>query len=509
MATETELKLAIAPEDMGRFAKCTALAAATRSKPVTRTVYSVYYDTPERDLVRRGMALRLRKVAGRWVQTLKTAGTAQAGLHQRGEFEAPAAAQLLNFVALSATPAAALFADAELRARLRPMFVTEFKRTARLVEIHPGELAELCVDRGSITGGANRAAISEIELELKAGAAEHLFDFADLLLAEVPLRLDNASKAERGYALLAPTDEAPAKARPPMVDAAMTASDAFVAIADACVRQLQANERGVVTSDDVEYIHQARVAIRRLRSAFDLFRWIVPKAGVAPLAAAVKDLGTAFGGARDWDVFLTETLPPIAEVFAEHPGIASIRTSAERLRATARAEARATVAAPRYTGLLLRLGATLVGRSWRAALNADALALEAVPIPEFATMLLERQWKRVRRAGKGHDDLAAEQLHALRIEIKKLRYAIEFLQALHPRKAVRTFLDQATELQDILGHLNDATVTAALLGQLPLADGDAREAAGLVRGWTAARSREGVARLDRAWAQFKAAKPYW
>ena len=64
VATEIELKLAIAPEDVGRLAKSALLAAATRSKPTTRTVYSVYYDTPEHDLAHRGMALRLRKVGG-------------------------------------------------------------------------------------------------------------------------------------------------------------------------------------------------------------------------------------------------------------------------------------------------------------------------------------------------------------------------------------------------------------------------------------------------------------
>ncbi len=509
MATETELKLSIAAEDVGKLARSALLAAATRSKPTTRTVYSVYYDTPEHDLANRGMALRLRKAAGRWVQTLKTAGTAQAGLHERGEFEAPAAAQLLNVVALAATPAAEIFADAALRGRLQPLFITEFKRTSRLVEIHPGELAELCVDRGTITGNAQQVPISEIELELKQGEASHLFDFAQRLLVDVPLVLSNVSKAERGYALLAPQGAAASKAQAPLLDATMSVPEAFRVVIGEGLRHLQANERGVVSSDDVEYVHQARVAIRRLRSAFGLFRRVVPKPAVGPLLDRVKALGTVLGGTRDWDVFVTETLPAVVKAFPDHSGFATLRTSAERSRGAARERVLATITAADYTALLLELGSLLASQSWRASLDEDARTLESMPIEGFVATVLERQWRRVRRAGKHCSDLAPPQLHALRIEIKKLRYAVEFFQALHARKAVKAFLDQAAELQEILGTMNDATIASHLLDTMAADKRPAAEATGILRGWVAARSQQGLAHLETAWKHFEDARPYW
>lgn len=509
MATETELKLAVEPADLARLGKSLLLAAASRSKPTLRSVYSVYYDTPERDLARRGMALRLRKVAGRWVQTLKTAGTAQAGLHSRGEFEANTAAQLLNFVALAATPAQEVFADPDLRMRLQPLFVTEFKRSTRMVEIHPGELAELCIDRGTITSGARQDPISEIELELKQGDPVHLFDFARRLLVEIPLTVENASKAERGYALLTGARSAPAKAQAPALEAAMPVPEAFQVIAGECLRQLQANDRGVVASNDVEYVHQARVAIRRLRSAFGLFRKVVPKAAVATVLGNVKELSTKLGEARDWDVFITETLAGAARSFPDHHGFGSIAHHAETLRAAARQQARAAIAAPGYTALLLDLGALLAAQAWRADLDDAGRALESMTIGGFAAIVLNTQWRRVRRAGKDHRDLASSELHALRIEVKKLRYAIEFFQTLHARKAVRSFLDHAAELQEVLGALNDATVTSHLLDTLKADDRSIVEAAGIVRGWGAARVHDGRGRFEGAWKRFEAAEPYW
>jgi inorganic triphosphatase YgiF len=509
VATETELKLAVAPADLKRLARSAVLAEASRSKPATRRVYSVYYDTPERDLARRGMALRLRKVAGRWVQTLKTAGMTQAGLHSRGEFEASTAAQLLNFVALAATPAQEVFADPQFRARLQPLFVTEFRRSMRLVEIAPGELAELCVDQGRIASGALQDPISEIELELKQGDPVHLFDFARRLLAEVPLKVENASKAERGYALVTGTRSAPSRARTPALEATMPVPDAFGAIVGECLRHLEANDRGVIASDDVEYVHQARVAIRRLRSAFHLFRKVVPKPAVAPLVNAIKSFGTSLGAARDWDVFVTETLANAMHAFPGHTGFALLSKRAGRARIAARRQARATVVAPGYAGLLLDLGAQLVSQPWRATLDHEARALESLTIDGFAASILDGQWRRVRRAGKRHRDLAPVELHALRIEVKKLRYAIEFFQALHPRKAVRSFLDHAAELQEILGALNDATVTSHLLDTLTGTERSFVEAMGVLRGWGAARVHDGRTHFAGAWERFDAAEPYW
>lgn len=509
MATEIELKLALAPEDAARLARSPVLASATRSKPQTRSVYSVYYDTPERDLARRGMALRLRKVGRRWIQTLKTAGKSSAGLHARGEYEAPAAAQLLNFTALAATPAAVLFAAPEFRARLHPAFVTRFRRSTRTVEIFPGEEAELAVDRGTVTAGERETPICEVEIELRRGAPEHLFDFAQLLLKDVDLRLDNVSKAERGYALLAPQPPAPVRAAAPELDPAMSVPEAIRTVVESCVQHLQANEAGVLASEDVEYVHQARVAIRRLRSAFSVFRPVVPKAEVAELLQDLRALGNALGGARDWDVFVTETLPAAEAAFPGHAGLAALRACAESRRAAARARARDAIAARAYTELLLELGSQLAAMPWRTALDAEARATEALPLPAFAARVLARQAKRVRKHARDLEAHAPGELHLLRIEIKKLRYAAEFLQGLYGRRAVRQYLDGLTELQDILGRLNDAAVTEHLLGSLGQVEPDVVHAAGVVLGWTRARAEAGLDHLKHAWKSFESARRFW
>ncbi|MDD5612946.1 MAG: CYTH domain-containing protein, partial [Gallionella sp.] len=83
MTTETELKLRITPEDMGRLKRHALLKTHQVAKPVTRHLHNIYFDTPELDLNRREMALRLRLAGGRWLQTLKGGGSIRGGLHQR------------------------------------------------------------------------------------------------------------------------------------------------------------------------------------------------------------------------------------------------------------------------------------------------------------------------------------------------------------------------------------------------------------------------------------------
>lgn len=513
MAVEIELKLLLPPERLARLGRLPAVTAAARGRAVSQQLHSVYYDTPGADLARHGVALRLRRSGGRWVQTLKTEGRVRGALRERAEYEAPAAAQIVNFAALSRTPAATLFSDPALRARLQPVFTTEFRRTTRRLQLSAGTRALLCADLGRIvaTQTGREAPLCELELELDSGDPGELFAFARELLPTLPLRVCRLSKAERGFALLAPPAKDPAAARAvaPRLDARMDVATAFDAIAAACLTQLQDNEAGVLTSDDPEFIHQARVALRRLRSAFSLFRPVMPREPLAGLLAELRAQASSLGEARDWDVFFTQTVPPVLAALAATPGLPPLLELAEARRARARAAARATMAGSDYTAVLLHLGQTLVKRPWRAVLDEAGRARAALPLPEFAALLLERQARRTRRAGRGLADLDTVALHALRIEVKKLRYAAEFLQRLFRRTAVRDYIAATAELQEILGGLNDAAVTARLLAGLDCTDPRLAHAAGLVHGWSAARAAEGLGHLSHAWSRFEAARPFW
>ena len=199
MHTEIELKLLIDRADIPLLRRHPLLNTACKSRPKRRKLHNIYFDTPNFDLTGKAIALRLRRVKSRWIQTVKGGGSVQAGLHQRQEWEAQVTAGKLDFDKLADSPWQDLFTP-DLRSRLVPLFDTDFWRTTWLLEV-PGGVVELALDVGEIKANAKQAPICEVELELKSGDPEALFHVARILQEGIPLYPEDRSKADRGYAL--------------------------------------------------------------------------------------------------------------------------------------------------------------------------------------------------------------------------------------------------------------------------------------------------------------------
>lgn len=205
MAIEQEIKLAL-PRDQVDAALRLFESRAGVAGQVVR-LENIYFDTPSLTLARAKSALRLRRTPDGWLQTFKTVGVAQNGLHARHEWEMPVAGAALETGRLlrecdEAGVATALSDAAE---GLIALFRTDFTRTLWLLTVD-GATIEAAVDQGEITAEVNgetrRTPICEIELELKAGDEAALHTLAAQLTAELPgLAPDDTSKAQRGYRL--------------------------------------------------------------------------------------------------------------------------------------------------------------------------------------------------------------------------------------------------------------------------------------------------------------------
>ena len=179
-------------------------------------------------------------------------------------------------------------------------------------------------------------------------------------------------------------------------------------------------------------------------------------------------------------------------------------------------EVHATVAAPRYTRYLLRLGAWLEGKGWRRGADPKITEWQDRPIVELADHLLSKRHKAVLKLGEGFADLPTERRHEVRIALKKLRYATEFFRSLYRPKQAKPYLKALAGLQDSIGHLNDVAVAGRLMDDLTAAaKGPERDraallrAAGTVVGW----HEHGVAVLEpqivEDWHEFADARPFW
>jgi triphosphatase len=453
---EIELKLAVRSEDVERVRRAFASWGPGRRQRVRTD----YVDTPERLLAQHGVALRLRRIGRRWVQTLKSRGDGGA-LSVRGEWETPLASPAVDLAALENTPAAALVPLLAQAGALQPQFRTEFERTSWNIVLD-GVQFEAALDLGAVRAGRGRGAVaaplSELELELRGGDPAGLIDFALDLMAPrgaPALRPLIDSKATRGDRLARGQAAAATKAGASGFRAALprnaTTASALRAVVAHGTHVLLANVDGLLHGAEAEFVHQARVALRRMRSAarlLDRRGRDLPEA----LREEMRWFASLCGVARDLDVLLEETLPALEGDGAVR--MAAVERSMRGKRTRAYRDLRAAAAGPRFARLALGL------LRWSRT--------PAPKAPAFATVAprrLERLRRRLLDSAAFFTALEAEQRHAVRIRAKRLRYALELAADGLPAAATAAWTTRLEALQDLLGAANDAAVAEHAVAQ--------------------------------------------
>lgn len=509
---EIELKLSVRPDDLARVAQSSCLRPPGARRAFTRNLKSVYYDTPDFALRAHDLVLRVRQTGQRYVQTVKTRPVAGNGVMNRGEWEAKLSGPAPDLARIAAADMRETLDDAA--GKLAPVFTTLIRRTTRRIERGNEASVEVVVDRGELVSQRGSEAVYEIELELKQGRPAALFDFALALNEVAPVHLETRSKSDRGYALLMGAAFAWSKSGALILDPAMSGAEAFEIIVRHNLAHLLANEAAARDGRDPEGVHQMRLALRRLRSALTVFAPLLPADLLHHIKQELRWLASELGPARDLDVFGAELLGPVRAAFAEDSDLAVLEAATQDMRREAYERVRAAFATTRFTGLLLRLGRLTEASAWQEQLDLDQAVQLAAPVRNFACDLLTRRHDKARKRGRGFGKLSGEDRHALRLALKRLRYAGEFFRSLYDKGATAPYLKRLSRLQDTLGHLNDVETATRLLEQVQERAKHAgteklHRAAGLVIGW----HRRGAANLEpklrRQWRAFKSEAPFW
>ncbi len=252
-----------------------------------------------------------------------------------------------------------------------------------------------------------------------------------------------------------------------------------------------------------EAVHRMRTTVRRLRAVLRLFRPLLPLS-VAGQDRGLRRIGRTLSAARDWDVFLNETLPRAAADGVPPAAIAALRRAGESRRRAA------------YTLLRRRLGGPAVAETtaallaWTAALGPAAAAPSplARPLAEVAPRLERRLARRVRRRGRGLEHAGPAALHALRKAVRRLRDATDSVTRLEPPRRPSAALRACRKLADRLGRLNDAAVATALAGRLAGPRGAGADPAAALSDWAARAERRALRRVPKAWKALRQTAPF-
>ena len=460
-----------------------------------------YYDTEDWRLYRAGCALRVRRVGDRVEATMKSRATASSGPERRREITGAIAdgGRVARDgtepgVGLGPGPLATRIALIAGRHPLQPVVMLHTRRERFALQRGGMLIAEVAIDRTKVRASAatTPTQLDRVEVELRGPAAEEVEAFVEALRGACGLERSTQSKYEAALAAAGVTPVAVPDVGPTTIDDRMAiGAVAFAVLRRSFVAFLSA-EPGTRIGDDVDALHDMRVAIRRLRTAMRLFVDALPRR-----AAGLRDvlgwLGTALGAVRDLDVQLEQLRSWRAEMgFAAGEPVDGIAAVMWRRRLVARDRMLRALDSRRYDRFVARFTELLRRGPTRSMAGARRPVLAAAP--ELIT-------RRVRKLQKVADRLdrtsPAGDYHSARIQAKRLRYALEAHCDIYG-KPLRALLRAVVALQDLLGKHQDAAVAAEQLRALCAARGPVvRREAAFVIGGIAERYGTRAARLRR------------
>jgi CHAD domain-containing protein len=337
------------------------------------------------------------------------------------------------------------------------------------------------------------------QIELKLDAREEIFPpkrFTPPALAETPPK----------------TRPAAMKARAAILPRDISAEDAFRLTLLQCQWHIAANISAVTEARESEGLHQMRVGFRRLRVAFTSFGHAFRNARFDELKGRAKRMAEHLGPARDLDVFIGELLEPAASANGAVESFELLRARANDARRTAWDFAVTHVMSPAFADFMADLNAALERRIWLD--DAKDTTLFDQPAQEHAAHVLNHRLKAAKKRAKRLGDASDDQIHRLRIALKKLRYTGEFFAPLYDKDGVAEFDQRLSKMQDSLGAVHDVVVARETLARLTAGANDHSDsgisfAAGIVYGWHLDRSTHILKKSVKRWKKFAATEPFW
>lgn len=321
--------------------------------------------------------------------------------------------------------------------------------------------------------------------------------------------------------------------------ARLTPAAALRRVVALCLAQIEAGSPGMLhasglvasartrnsvpaATGSAEQVHQMRVALRRLRCALRFFDCAAARCLRKRFGDALRGLARVLGAQRNWDVFIADTLPQCGLPPAS---LRLLRSRAQQQRNAAHERVREHISAPAHARMLCGLATWLAGgaeggsnggshrRSNHTDVQQDPATSPRHKLKPQVRKRLARLQRRVKRGAKRFSALSRSERHALRIEVKRLRYAVEWSGPLFDPKAARCHAGALAALQEMLGHLTDINTARMMLGTLEAADAVPAVVPAAVspsaRQRLRARERELLAAAAPLFASAQAAAGYW
>ena len=483
---EIELKFQIPQEKRELIFK-----ALQRKNVQHKHLKAHYFDNDSFQLSQHSVSLRQRLENEIWIQTIKVA---TPHYFQRIEIEETIETndelRLDQYQKNKQIPKDIRQLLLKIKDQLNIQFETEIERSTALFNFQNSQI-EIALDRGSIftTKNNSNLDIYEIEFELKQGSIQDLVSFILPRIKRYGLWLDIRNKAQQGFKLAQNILDNPVQFQSDVtIDPKNSTEIALRKIVSNCLQHLLPNSTAIASENfNSNHIHQARVAIRRLRSALKTFsHWSkhIDLSWETELRQLFRTLGTS----RDLNVIQEELIPQLEQV-----GAPSFKIEAHSNNENSKTSA--MFRSLNFNHLILSLLQFI-----HQQLHDDSRSAQKV-----AKKQLSQLHQQIQIDTKHFLDLDSESQHRTRKRLKRLRYSIEFVVTLYNKQESRAFIKALKPAQESLGKFNDLCVTEQILKQYVMAQPEIWFALG----WIASQKQIWLLQSQRDLSQFIQAKPFW
>jgi CHAD domain-containing protein len=428
--------------------------ASALSLPVKR-LDATYYDTADLRLARSGITLRHRGGESGPPWTIKLPENGHGPGLTRSEIRFEGSADLIP------NPAADLLLASTRAKALEPVAcLTTVRRPVEIRDIDERLLAEVVDDTVSVSHDrqpAGRFREIEVEVHVTGRDGRRVLEAAVSRLVEAGC--DAGSPLPKLVRALGEPASQPPDVPVPRLTGAATAADLVRHTVARSVAQIIRHDPGARLGDDIEDVHQLRVATRRLRSDLHSFAPLLDHERLAPVRVELGWLGRVVGAVRDTDVLaarLADHVTALPDVYA--PGVTPLLSVLDREASIARSIMLTVLRDARYLELLdtlveLAASPPFVKRSKLAKRSPH----------KIAAAIAQRPWRRLSGAVAelGPEPSDAE-LHQVRILAKRCRYAAEAVAPLGGKPAAR-FAAAVADVQTVLGDHQDTVLAESWL----------------------------------------------
>jgi triphosphatase len=467
-----------------------------------------YYDTKHHQLIKNNLVLRRRQLEeNKNILGLKWKNQ-KSSLFERGELEVGIQDDKIDLKAFGETwnqKIIQVIDNSEIELKFSILIQRE------IYQLRSGDtLIEISLDKGEIISKNKKCPIREIELELKSGHVSILYDLAINLVEKLHLSIELESKAERGFLL---EDGNLRKYIYKLGDSFDLAADPEVFITNSInilINKFAEEIKRLSDGFHPHDVHQTRVILRRLRVIFSTLKRISSNNDFDVLNSYARRMANLLGKVREYDVleYLIDSAPK--EYINNDNGINEL-ISQIRIKKEQSLELANNIISQGMAAIFIIKVERLINNSgYLKSIYDQDSDKDSFNIEKLSSFILTKRERRVKKRGSKFKELNDTERHQLRIDLKKLRYLIDFFSPIYEKRTIKQYINHVAELQEYLGAYNDIVNAEVLLQKISNKfSHSAQFTAGKVLGWHMHANLISAKKLFKRWKKFDLSTHFW